>query len=206
MVLLFVAAGIVLAAVMALRSWWVLGWRRARRTRRRQRPGHRLHVQARQPVLRRAGSGHRGADRGRARGGLAAAQAAVLRRLVGDLEEVGDRQRGERGRHEPGEPGREHQADVERGHHPEAEAVRTRHELSDGLPGAPAPRPLLELARAAPALVFGEGGAEEARDLVLRDEAAQLVARRADQEEVTHPDGPGKAAPGALRREKRSPY
>src|SRR3954468_19032417 len=102
-------------------------------------------------------------------------EAFFLGGFVGDLEEVGDRQRREQRGDEAGHPRREEEADGEGGDHPEAEAEGADQELADRLADPGPARALLELGRAAFAFQFGEGRPQRARHLVLGDEAADFV-------------------------------
>src|SRR6476469_4488899 len=66
----------------------------------------------------------------------ASAETLFLGGLVGDLEEVGESQRGEDRRQEPGQPGGEEQPEGKGGDDPEAEAVRADQQLADRPAGA----------------------------------------------------------------------
>src|SRR6185312_1859852 len=92
------------------------------------------------------------------RKGLGPAQPAVLRRLVGDLEEVREGQGGQRGGDDAGGAGREQQPDVECAGAPEPEAVGADKELADGPSHLALAGALLDLGRSTAALVLGERG------------------------------------------------
>src|SRR3954467_100615 len=117
-----------------------------------------------------------------ARGTLA--EALLLRRLVGDLEEVGEGQGGEDGGDEAGQSRREEKADGKGGYHPEAEAVRADQHFADRLAGAGPARALFEFRGAALALVPRERRSQRARHLVLGDQPADLVRGDADRCQV----------------------
>src|SRR3954449_4278715 len=103
------------------------------------------------------------------------AEAFFLGGFVGDLEEVGDRQRREQRGDEAGHPRGEEEPDREGGDHPEPEAEGADQQLADRLAHAGPPRALLELGRAALAFEFGERRPQGARHLVLRKQAAEFV-------------------------------
>src|SRR3954462_7382164 len=84
------------------------------------------------------------------------AEAFFLGGFVGDLEEVGDRQRREQRGDEAGHPRGEEEADREAGDHPQPEAKRADQQLADRLAHAGPARALLELGRAALTFEFGE--------------------------------------------------
>jgi hypothetical protein len=72
-------------------------------------------------AIRPSAHGGAGTHRGPARSASRSAQAALLRHLVADLEEIRQRQRGQRGCRDPGDAWREHQAGVKRARCPQSE-------------------------------------------------------------------------------------
>src|SRR4051794_41041381 len=127
---------------------------------------------------------------------VVAAEPLLLGGLVGDLEEVGDGERGE-GRGERARDARGvDQPEVHAARQPQPQAVGTYEQLADGLAQPLAAGALLDLAGGARGLVFGEGRPQEARDLVLGDHARELVAGHAHEHDVARLDLLGQA-PGA---------
>src|SRR5436190_2306090 len=108
----------------------------------------------------------------------------LLADLVGDLEEVRDRQRRHDGGEEAGLPGGRHEPAREGGRHPLAKAVGADDQLADGVPKAGPTGRFLDLARPARPLVLGEWGPEDGGDLILGDQPGGLVGSEPNQGDV----------------------
>ena len=101
-------------------------------------------------------------------------------------------------------PEGEQEPDVEAARRPQPKAVRADDQLSDRSPQPPAAWLLLDLGGAAPLLKLREQGPREHGDLVLGDEAAELVAGCADQGQVVRSHALRRSWP-ARRAASRAP-
>src|SRR3954462_8183055 len=131
------------------------------------------------------------------------AEAFFLGGVVGDLEEVGDRQRREQRGDEAGHPRGEQEPDREGGDHPEPEAEGADQELADRLPYPGPARTLLQLGRPALAFELGERRPQRARHLVLGEEAAEFVGGGAEQQQLRRGHPLRQLPPLPLRQRQR---
>src|SRR5919198_6482636 len=134
----------------------------------------------------------------------AANSGAFLHGDVGLLEEVRHGLRGVDGGEEPGRARRGHEPAGECRGDPLREAVRADRELPDGEPHSGPARLLLDLAGGSGLLVARERGAQEARDLVLGEQAAELVGGDAGERDVSERVALGELAAGGAQAEQRA--
>src|SRR5215216_5014672 len=132
-------------------------------------------------------------------------ESLLLRRLVRDLQRIRDRQRRHDEAGEPGRPRGGHVAHAISRGDPEAEAIGADEELTRRIAQPGSPRLLLDLARASRPLVLGERGAQEARDLVLGEEAAELVGGHAREHHIAGADPLWQPLAGRAQRYERPP-
>src|SRR4051794_9131420 len=128
----------------------------------------------------------------------------LLGRAVRELGGVGGRMdRPHRGQ-QPRRPRRVHVADHEPGGHPLRDAVRAHEQLAGGVAQPAAPRRLLKLAVPRLLLKARERRTQRARDLVLGDQAADLVGRHAREHEVLRAPALRKLAPRQTGGDERA--